>query len=183
MRASLPAVNSALALALALVPACGPNNSGDDAGDDVVTDAPPAQPDAFTGPFPDFPSDPIIDGGAPATAGDLFGDPSTGAPTGGPCLIEPEVGTIYPRNWLRPRFSWLPAGGSNLYELRLDVASQVNDLVVYTTATTWTMPAAMWTALAQHSVEDPIAVTIRGATWDGSVRSEERRVGKERGPR
>jgi hypothetical protein len=167
MRASLTAVIPVLVV---LVPACGPSNNGDDTADDApITDAPPPQPDAFAGPFPDFPADPILDGGAPATAGALFGDPSSGAPTGGPCLIEPEVGTIYPRNWLRPRFSWLPAGGSNLYELRLDVASQVNDLVVYTTATTWTMPAAMWTALANHSVEDPIAVTIRGATWDGSV--------------
>ena len=71
-----------------------------------------------------------------------------GAATGGPCLFEPEVGTIYPRNWIRPRFTWIPTGTENLFELRITTPTQVNPLVVYTTATTWTMPADMWMGLA-----------------------------------
>jgi hypothetical protein len=150
---------------LVVIAACGPNHSG-------TTDAPPVDAgggiDAFAGPWSDFPTGPIIDGSAPPTAPGLFGDPTSGSPTGGPCLVEPEVGTLYPRNWLRPRFSWLPTGSENLFELRLTAASQTDALVVYTTATTWTMPLAMWTSLAQHSPDDPITVTIRGATFDGT---------------
>jgi len=125
--------------------------------------------DAFAGPFPDFPPGPIIDTGAPADAPGLFGNPGSGAATGGPCMVEPEIGTLFPRNWLRPRFSWVPMGGENLFELRLTAANQINPLVVYTTATTWTMPAALWTALAQHTVDQPITMSIRGATLSGST--------------
>jgi hypothetical protein len=88
----------------------------------------------------DFPSAPVIDtpdGGVapPSNAAQLFGSPSQGAQSGGPCLIEPEIGSLYPKNWLRPRFRWVVAGGENLFELRLHVANQTNDLVVYTAAT------------------------------------------------
>ena len=38
----------------------------------------------------------VIDLGAPANAPDLFADP--GAATGGPCLLEPELGSQFPRN-------------------------------------------------------------------------------------
>src|SRR5258706_3118407 len=121
-----------------------------------------ASGDAYDGPYPDFPDQPIMDPGAPSDASELFGDPAGGAASGGPCLVEPEVGTLYPRNWLRPRFTWLPTGGENLFELRLTAANQTNPLVVYTTATSWTMPAAIWNALAMHTVDQPIAVSIRG---------------------
>src|SRR5580700_6575802 len=77
----------------------------------------------------DFPSTPVLDtpdGGvaAPSNAMQLFGSPSQGAQSGGPCLIEPEVGSLYPKNWLRPRFRWVAGGGENLFELRLHVANQ-----------------------------------------------------------
>ena len=156
-------------LALLSLCACAHHdpNAGDDGGKDGGTVVPP---DAFAGPWPDFPPTPIIDPGgtAPTDSGTLFGDPMTGAATGGPCWFEPEVGTIYPHNWIRPRFTWIPTGSENLFELRITTPTQVNPLVVYTSATTWTMPADLWLGLQTHSVNTPLTVTIRGAVFDGT---------------
>ncbi len=124
-----------------------------------------AQP---TGPVTDFPS-PVIDGTAPANAATLFGPVSQGATTGGPCLIEPENDVLFPQNWLRPRFRWVAANGENLFELRLHVANQIDDMVVYTTNTTWTMPAAMWNALRTDSPTEPMTVSVRGGVLSGAA--------------
>ncbi len=164
--ASLVPVMS-LASGLAVLAACsasvGNQKDAGTAGDALV--------DAFDGPYPDFPVGPVLDPNAmpPAGTPGMFGDPTTGAQSGGPCLVEPEVGTLYPSNWLRPRFSWTATGGQNVFELRLAAANQVNPLIVYTTATTWTMPAAMWTSLAQHTNDQPITISVRGATFSGGA--------------
>src|SRR5437867_3560457 len=108
-------------LVLAVLLACGDDHenrfdgSGGDASDDGVF-AGDTKP--YDGPWDDFPKDPIVDmadGGpsAPANSAMLFGPAGSGAMTGGPCLVEPEIGTMYPKNWLRPRFAWIPAGGAN----------------------------------------------------------------------
>jgi hypothetical protein len=139
--------------------------------------------EAFTGPLPgpfgDFPAMPIIDspdGGAmaaPATSPTLFGGPTQGAQSGGPCLIEPEVNSLFPNNWLRPRFTWIAASGENLFELRLHVANQSNDLVVYTAQSSWTMPKSMWDGLRAHSQDVSIAVSVRGAQLaNGALQGE-----------
>jgi hypothetical protein len=126
--------------------------------------------DAFD--FHDFPADPIIDAGAPADSATLFGGSNSGAPSGGPCLADPQIGTLFPNNWLRPRFTWLPSGGENLFELRLTAQNQGHALLVYTTASSWTMPAEIWSALSQHTVDRAITVTVRGATYaSGSLTS------------
>ncbi len=153
---------------MALAAACGPNKTSAHTDASGGDDAPFTTIDAFGGPFGDFPVDPIVDGTAPPTGPTLFGDPASGAASGGPCLVEPEVGTLYPRNWLRPRFSWIAGAGENLFELRLTAGNQVNPLVVYTTATTWTMPAAIWSGLVAHTVGAPISVAIRGGAFDGT---------------
>ena len=161
-------MRSTLALVALVVPilACAPapshnNGNGDGGGS--------AGPDAFAGPFPDFPATPIIDTGAPSDGGTLFGSAGTGSASGGPCMYEPEVNTLYPQNWLRPRFSWVASGTENLFELRVTAANEVNPLVVYTTATSWTMPAAIWSALSAHIIEQPLTVTVRGATYNGTA--------------
>jgi hypothetical protein len=130
------------------------------------------------GPFTDFPQDPIVDGDAPANSAELFGGAPSG-PTGGPCLMEPEVGSMLPRNWLRPRFRWIapgslapsPVGGTagNLFELKLHAENQTRDLVVYTKSLNWTMSQSMWTSLRIHSADVPITMTIRGGVLDGTV--------------
>jgi WD40-like Beta Propeller Repeat len=125
-------------------------------------------------PCTDFPSTPIVDtpaGGMapPANAGTLLGPAGSGSPTGGPCLIEPEPESLFPRNWLRPRFRFAAGTGQDLFEIRLHVAVETNDLVVYTTGTTWTMPAAMWQALSTNATDRDIAVTVRGVATGGGT--------------
>jgi hypothetical protein len=125
--------------------------------------------DATAGPFGDLPTSPVLDGNPPANTPILFGPPSQGASTGGPCLFEPEADALYPQNWLRPRFRWTPLGGQNLFELRLHVPNQTSDLVVYTTNDAWTMPLAMWNALRVDSAGQSMTVTLRGGVLAGST--------------
>ncbi|HEY8088753.1 MAG TPA: hypothetical protein VIF09_12930, partial [Polyangiaceae bacterium] len=125
-----------------------------------------------TGPVTDFPT-PVLDGNAPQNAATLFGPPTQGAATGGPCLLEPESNVIYPQNWLRPRFRWSAAAGEDLFELRLHVANQLDDLVVYTTNTSWTMPQSMWDALRTHSPTEAMTLSVRGGVLSaGSLHGE-----------
>ena len=119
----------------------------------------------------DFPAAPILDPKAPtpppANAATLFG-PATNLGSSGPCVFEPQLaqgsdpGTLFPANWLRPRFRFQPLAGENLWEIRLHADLEANDLVVYTTATSYTLPNDIWTALANNVLLKPITVTIRG---------------------
>jgi hypothetical protein len=124
--------------------------------------SPPPMP--CQGQCTDFPTTPITDGNVPGNAPDIFGPAGSGS-SGGPCLIEPQDNTLFPNNWLRPRFRF--TGGAGLYEIRLHAANQANDLVVHTSNTTWTMPKAIWTALAIHTRDMPIQVTVRSAPAGG----------------
>ncbi len=122
--------------------------------------------------FSDF-GDPIVvnnDGGAgaPPNSQTLFGDPDAGASSGGPCLIEPEIGSLYPHNWLRPRFHWTATAGENLFEVRLHAPNQTKDLLVYTIETSWTMPKAMWDLVRNDSNDLPMTLTVRGGIYDGT---------------
>jgi hypothetical protein len=121
-----------------------------------------------SGPVTDFPT-PIFDGTAPSNSGTLFGSEGSGASTGGPCLVEPESDVIYPQNWLRPRFTWTPLGGQNLFELRLHVANQLKDLIVYSSNTQWTMPSTLWDALRVHSPTEKMTVSITGGIYAGGA--------------
>jgi len=121
------------------------------------------------GPFADFPLEPIVDSSAPADASSLFGPAGSGDPTGGPCLFEPEPGTLFPSNWLRPRFRFTPAANQNLFEIRLHTSDEINDLVVYTANPTWTMPKELWQSLAMHATNGPITMTVRGAHFNGKT--------------
>jgi hypothetical protein len=122
-------------------------------------------------PCSDFPAAPVMDGMAPANAPDTFGAASAGSASGGPCLVEPEIGALFPSNWLRPRFRVKAPAGQDLLEIRLHAANQTNDLVVYTDAATWTMPKDMWAALASHAHDTPITITVRGASKAGGAAS------------
>jgi hypothetical protein len=117
-------------------------------------------------PCSDFPSAPIIDttngSVVPANVADLFAETDGGAVGVGPCLIEPEPGSLVPRNWLRPRFHVIPAAGQSLFEIRLHADIERNDLVVYTSSTTWTLPKDIWTALTNNVIDQPITITVRG---------------------
>jgi hypothetical protein len=102
-----------------------------------------------------------ISGSFPSGAAQAFG--GSAAPRGGPCLLEPQDGTLLPNNWLRPRFSWTSTGSGDLYELHVTAPNQSPDLVVYTDKTSWTMPKTMWLALAGHTQNMAITVTVLSA--------------------
>jgi hypothetical protein len=121
------------------------------------------------GPVADFSSTPVIDGNAPPNAAAAFGPPTQGAGLSGPCLVEPENNVLYPQNWLRPRFRWTSPGGQTLFELRVHIPNQMNDLLVYTTSTSWTMPRTMWDGVRMHSAGQPITVSLRGGTQNGNT--------------
>ena len=118
----------------------------------------------------DFPKDPILDGNAPTQSPMVFGMPGAGGDGGsaaGPCLDDPEIGALFPHNWLRMRFHFTPGPGENLFEIRVHSSGETNDLVVYTTNTTWTMPADLWSKITTHLADYAFTVSVRGVGWDG----------------
>ena len=134
------------------------------------------------GPFADFPDKPVLDAPAggmplPANIATLFGTADSGNPAGGPCMIEPEPGTLFPNNWLRPRFKLAPVGGQNVFEIRIHAENEINDLLVYTADPAWKMPKDMWKGLTAHLQDVPMTVTIRGATLAGDVLTDKPSVG------
>ncbi|WP_438030053.1 TolB family protein [Sorangium sp. So ce233] len=142
--------------------------AGGAGGDDTAAGGPGPLPEVGP-PYPDFPAEPVLDeepeaGPLPDNVAELFGPAGSGEATGGPCLTEPVPGTLFPNNWLRPRFRFIPSGDQDVFEIRISAPNQKNDLVVYTRATEWKMPASMWSALARHSADAPLRVAIRGAT-------------------
>lgn len=143
---------------------CSTERAVVDTTDESTSDPPDL---AHSGPYSDFPASPILDQSGPtpvpSTAPDLFGPGRGGISSGGPCLIDPELGALVPRNWLRMRFRFRAPAEQNLFEIRVHTDNQANDLVVYTSATSWTMPADLWSSLSRHSAERPIRISIRGA--------------------
>ena len=115
----------------------------------------------------DFPAAPLLDVGVAPDAPTMF----TGiSPTGaGPCITEPEDGTLFPDNWLRPRVKWTGAVAGTLNEIRFHSDKEVNDLVAYTTSDRWTMPHAIWQGLAANVRDAPITVTVRAAGGGAST--------------
>jgi hypothetical protein len=113
----------------------------------------------------DFPTAPEFDDGAPMTAPGAF----QGTPTGmGPCILEPQEGSLFPHNWLRPRIK--VQSSATLFQITFHCAIEANDYVVYTTKPTWAMPKAVWTKLANNALETDIDVTVRAS--NGSSFSE-----------
>jgi WD40-like Beta Propeller Repeat len=117
-----------------------------------------------------FPRDPILaDATITGDAVSVFANPDDFT-AGAVCVHEPHLsdgkgpGALFPSNWLRPRFRW--TGSDTLWEIRLDAASQTNDLVVYTRSTEWVMPKDLWNTIAAN-VFDEITVTIRGSSKAG----------------
>jgi hypothetical protein len=120
-------------------------------------------------PGSDFPPTPVVDptGNTPPNAPGLFG--GNGDNSAGPCILDPQDGSLLPQNWLRPRFSFTPASmGQNLFEIRIHTAAEMNDLVVYTTQNPWKLPAQYWTPLQQNAINKPLTVSIRAATYNSS---------------
>jgi hypothetical protein len=101
----------------------------------------------------------------PSNPASLFANPST---SGGPCLVEPQDGTMFPNGWTRPRISWAPAASSqNVFQVRIHSDSEDADLVVYTSNTNITLPAALWKTLSTSLVGPAVSVTVTAASASG----------------
>jgi hypothetical protein len=113
----------------------------------------------------DWPKDPVLDtdpaGAPPKNAPELFGAANNATP-GAYCVLEPEAGSLFPANWLRPRFRFRPPAGIDVFEIRLTTPKEVNPLVLYTKRTDFTMPKEFWEGVANNVLEEDITVTIRG---------------------
>ncbi|MGC9984802.1 MAG: hypothetical protein ABSF35_14380 [Polyangia bacterium] len=108
----------------------------------------------------DFPSAPIIDSNSPSAVPSNAASQFSGSPSGtGPCVVEPEDGSLYPYNWARPRVRW--TGTSGLTQITIHADLEANDLIAYTTANSWLVPKDVWTGLSQHVHEADITVTVR----------------------
>jgi len=111
----------------------------------------------------DFSSSPINDPKSPSA---IPGNPASqfsGSPSGaGPCVTEPEDGSLFPYNWTRPRIKW--TGASGLVQITVHADIEANDLVVYTTADNWIMDKDIWDGLRIHVHESDISVTVRAAS-------------------
>ena len=95
----------------------------------------------------------------PANVASLFA--GADQPAGGPCIVEPPDGALFPANWVRPRIRFAPASpAQTLFRIRVHAQRQKNDLVVYTRSKTWKLPKDVWTALAASTWGEDITVTV-----------------------
>jgi hypothetical protein len=136
-----------------------------------------ANPDSDPEPRPElFPEAPVIEGDAPQNARALFEmAPANAVLAAAPCVITPEEGTIYPRNWLRPRVEFTPVALHDLYEIVFRVQGLERPLRVYTTTPETTLSASLWNSLRTHVVDEPVEVTIRSAHTSGGGTTLEQR--------
>ncbi len=125
--------------------------------------------------FDDFKA-PIFADGAPANAPAIFAGPDTmvavdggeaGAAASGPCLFEPEVGSLFPNNWLRPRFRFNTSQGENVFEIKLVVPNEISPLVIYTTKSGHILDKTLWQTLTSKGY-GTVHLTIRSAVVDAS---------------
>ena len=130
---------------------------------DGGTKPPPVTIQKCKGLCTDFPTAPIITGGAPANAPSMFTAAGTAA---GPCISEPEQGTLLPNNWLRPRVK-VSAPGASLLQITFHSDKEANDLVVYTAGDNWAMDRTIWQNIATHVVDSAITVSVRALGASG----------------
>jgi hypothetical protein len=119
-------------------------------------------------PLTDFPMDPIfVDPSIPTTAPSSF---SAGTPRAGstPCITSPETSTLMPRNWLRPRIDYLPAGTENLFEVTWTIPGFAHALRVYTRDRSYTLDRTLWDQMRTSVNDVPISVTIKALQIDAS---------------
>ena len=114
----------------------------------------------------DFPSAPVFEDGASRNAADAFRDSAgSGVP---PCIVSPEAGTLYPKNWLRPRVIVQASARHNLFQITFSTARFAHALVIYSAKPSATLDATFWRGLRNTIVDELIQVTVRSAAVDPS---------------
>lgn len=107
-------------------------------------------PETCNGPCTDF------DVGTIGTPAGLFG----GGSGAGPCIDEPEDGTLFPNNWLRPRIH--VTDGPGAYKVVFHADREGSDLTIYFDGTDHVeLPKTIWQGLARHIVDEPITVSVQ----------------------
>jgi hypothetical protein len=160
-----------------------PAPSNDAAGFSVPSGPGVSADDQCTSAHPcdDFPSAPILDSaGMPPESAQalaaLFGSADAGTTAGGPCLVEPANGALYPNNWLRPRVYWLSTSSSpTVFEVRVHSDVETDDLVVYTTNNYYALSESLWETIAKGSPNDAGLLStghLVGASLAFTVRAE-----------
>jgi hypothetical protein len=132
----------------------GTGNSTGSGGTTVVT------PTGCNGACTDFEPtannpNPIFQVNVPTDVGGMFGTP-TGS---GPCVTEPEDGSLFPNNWLAPRVH-VP-GNTGYLKITFHADMESTDLVAYAQGDSWALPKPIWTSLAGHITEQNITVTVQ----------------------
>lgn len=182
-----PAALVVAVLSSAWAAACGSSKSGftPSGGDDASVGPDGAQDVATekTGPGPetgplgdggpqtrdDFPN-PILDTGAPSNAAALFSAADVG--TDGPCIYEPEMGSLFPSNWMRLRYRYSTTHQENLFEIRMVIPNEAHALVIYTPASSYTLDATTWKILTTVGAgAGPIQVSVRSIVLSGGALS------------
>jgi mono/diheme cytochrome c family protein len=106
-------------------------------------------------------ANPVLDVGVPSNAQQLFGAADRSGL--GPCLFEPEVGSLFPNNWLPLRFRFTTNNQENLYQITLVVPNEVHPLIIYTAASGYVLSNGTWGVITAASAGAPIHLTVRSA--------------------
>ena len=111
-------------------------------------------------PLTDFPAEPIfVDPTIPPNAPSLFG--ADGPAGSAPCITSPEPSTLMPRNWLRPRFDYVPSRGENVFEVTVTVPGFAHPLRAYTRERRYTLDKDLWARLRTSINDVPIGVAVK----------------------
>jgi hypothetical protein len=115
----------------------------------------------------------VVGTGATSATPGLFSGSGSGT---GPCLIEPQDGTLFPNGgsdgtgWLTPRISFAPTSATqNVFAIRLHSDVEKHDLVVYTTNTFWPLDLGTWVTLSKNLVGPSITVTVSATSSSGGA--------------
>lgn len=117
--------------------------------------------------------DPVFMDGAMPTALTTFANPDgtmageAGASATGPCLYEPEMGSLFPANWLRPRFRFNTSANENLFQITMTVPNETSPLVLYTTKSGSILDKGLWQKVLTYGA-GTVHVVVRSAQVDTS---------------
>ena len=119
-------------------------------------------PTGCNGPCTDFEPtasnpNPIFQVNVPTDVGGMFGTPSGS----GPCVTEPEDGSLFPNNWLQPRVHVQGVSPTGYLKITFHADMESTDLVAYAQGDSWALPKPIWQNLAAHINEQNITVTVQ----------------------
>lgn len=112
----------------------------------------------------DFPSEPQFEQGALPSMVEAFAE--SAGKGAGPCVVSPEVDTLYPKNWLRPRLEVKAKSSHNAFQFIVSSEELAHALVVYSRKPSITLDAGLWSGLRNTVIDQPIRVRVRSAALD-----------------